>query len=232
MSSNKVIYSDTPTTPGEILLNELEEIGMSQQELAQRMGRPAPKINEIIKGTKGITQDTALQLERVLGIPAHSWMNLETNRRLTEARIAEREQLKEYTPLLARYPTREIEKRGWIKHHTDPIDRVRELLTFFGVTSPDNIGKFSFAGAFRITGNREISEEALAVWLRRGWIEAQNIETSGFDAPKFNQALRTIRNDYLAQGVPVALPAMRDLCADAGVRLSSLKSCRRSAPTA
>ena len=43
------------------------------------MGRPASKINEIIKGTKQVTQDTALQLERVLGVPAHAWMNLETN---------------------------------------------------------------------------------------------------------------------------------------------------------
>lgn len=219
MADNNVIYADTPTTPGEILLEELEELGMSQQELARRMGRPASKINEIIKGTKQVTQDTALQLERVLGVPAHVWMNLETNRRLTEAHIAERKRLGEYTPLLKQYPVREMEERGWIEQHAEPVDRVRELLTFFGVTSPDDIKPFTFEGAFRITGNRQISEEALAVWLRRGWTEGQKIETADFDASKFKHALRKIRDDYASQGVPTALPAMRNLCGEAGVAL-------------
>ena len=225
--TSKTIYSDTPTTPGEILLNELEEIGMSQQELARRMGRPASKINEIIKGTKQVTQDTALQLERVLGVPAHAWMNLETNRRLTEAHIAERERLKEYKPLLKQYPVLEMEKRGWVERHSDPIDRVRELLTFFGVAAPEDIKPFTFQGAFRITGNRQVSEEALAVWLRRGWIEGQKIETAPFDASKFRQALRRIRDDYTTTGVPAALPAMRNLCAEAGVALVVVKELPR-----
>ena len=223
MTNSKVIYSDTPTTPGEILLNELEEIGMSQQELARRMGRPAPKINEIIKGTKRVTQDTALQLERVLGIPAHAWMNLETNRRLTEARIAERKRLEGYTPLIKQYPVLEMEKRGWVERHTDPVDRVRELLTFFGVTSPDDIKPFTFEGAFRITGNRQVSEEALAVWLRQGWIKGQNIETAAFDAARFEQVLRKIRNDHARKPVPTVLSSMVDLCAAAGVALVVVK---------
>ena len=228
MTSSKVFYSDTPTTPGEILLNELEEIGMSQQELARRMGRPAPKINEIIKGTKRVTQETALQLERVLGIPAHAWMNLETNRRLTEARIAERPRLAEYTPVLKQYPVREMEKRGWIEQHTDPVDRVRELLAFFGVASPDSIEEPSLAGDFRITGKKSgVSKESLAVWLRRGLLEGQRVDTAAFDASKFRQALRRIRDDYTTTGVPTALPAMRNLCAEAGVALVVVKELPR-----
>ena len=95
MADDKVIFSDTPTTPGEILLEELEEIGMSPRELARRMGRPMSEINELIKGTTQVTLDTALRIERVLGVPAHVWVNLETNRRLTEAHIAEQKRLAE-----------------------------------------------------------------------------------------------------------------------------------------
>jgi len=41
------------------------------------MGRPAQAINEIVRGTKEITAETAIQLERVLGVPAHIWLGLE-----------------------------------------------------------------------------------------------------------------------------------------------------------
>lgn len=65
--------------PGETLKETIESIGMTQAELAQRTGRPKKTINEIIKGKAAITPDTAIQLERVLGVPASFWNNLERN---------------------------------------------------------------------------------------------------------------------------------------------------------
>jgi HTH-type transcriptional regulator/antitoxin HigA len=61
--------------PGETLREVLEEMGISQADLAIHMGRPKKTINEIIKGEAAITADTAIQLERVLGIPAGFWNN-------------------------------------------------------------------------------------------------------------------------------------------------------------
>lgn len=65
--------------PGETLRETLRSLGMTQAELAKRTGRPKKTINEIVKGKAAITADTALQLERVLGIPASFWNNLERN---------------------------------------------------------------------------------------------------------------------------------------------------------
>lgn len=61
---------------------------MSQAELARRMGRPANKLNEMIKGKRQITAETALELELALGLPAGFWLNLEKNYQLTKARLA------------------------------------------------------------------------------------------------------------------------------------------------
>lgn len=52
---------------------------MSQAVLAERTGRSKKTINEIIQGKAAITPDTALQLEKVLGVPASFWNNLERN---------------------------------------------------------------------------------------------------------------------------------------------------------
>lgn len=82
-------WSDLAIPPGEFLEEEMTELGMTQQDLAHRTGRPVQVINEIIRGKKAITQDTALELERVLGIPAHLWVNLEAEYQLTKARVRE-----------------------------------------------------------------------------------------------------------------------------------------------
>ena len=62
---------------------------MTQAELSQRTGRPKKTINEIIKGKAAITPDTAIQFERVLGVPASFWNNLERNYQETLARLRE-----------------------------------------------------------------------------------------------------------------------------------------------
>ncbi len=81
-------YSDVAIPPGEYLAEEIEARGISQKELAKRMGRPVQAINEIINGKKAITAETALQLEEVMPeIPAKFWLNLERDYQLTKALI-------------------------------------------------------------------------------------------------------------------------------------------------
>jgi HTH-type transcriptional regulator / antitoxin HigA len=84
-------YPDVAIPPGEYLIEEIDERGITQKELARRMGRPLNAINEIINGKKAITAQTALQLEEVIPeIPAKFWLNLETDYQLTKALISKR----------------------------------------------------------------------------------------------------------------------------------------------
>ena len=84
-------YPDVAIPPGEYLAEEIEARGISQKELARRMGRPLNAINEIINGKKAITAETALQLEEVMPeIPARFWLNLETDFQLTKALMRKR----------------------------------------------------------------------------------------------------------------------------------------------
>ena len=82
-------HSDSAVPPGEYLEEVIAELGMTKNELAQRMSRPAPKLSAIFTGDKAITPDTALQLEKVIGVPAHIWTGLEAEYRLTLARNQE-----------------------------------------------------------------------------------------------------------------------------------------------
>jgi len=67
-----------PTHPGEMLLEEfLKPLNMSQSDLAERLGVSYPRINELIHGKRGITPDTALRLEKLFGMEAQFWLNLQ-----------------------------------------------------------------------------------------------------------------------------------------------------------
>ena len=76
-----------PTHPGEILLQEfLEPMGLSQVELARRMGVPVQRVNTLINGKRDVTAETAILLSRVLKTSPEFWMNLQDARDLYEAR--------------------------------------------------------------------------------------------------------------------------------------------------
>lgn len=77
----------TISCPGDTIADLLEELNMSQAELARRMQRPTKTINEIIKGKAALTAETALQLEQVLKVPAEFWVTREANYRLHLKRI-------------------------------------------------------------------------------------------------------------------------------------------------
>lgn len=68
-----------PIHPGEILADELHEIGISASELARLLHVPKNRITEIINGKRSITADTALRLGQWFGTSAEFWMNLQKN---------------------------------------------------------------------------------------------------------------------------------------------------------
>jgi addiction module HigA family antidote len=73
--------------PGEILMEEwLAPMGLSQYALAKAIDVPPRRINEIVKGMRGITADTALRLAAFFGTDAQSWLNLQSDYDLAGAR--------------------------------------------------------------------------------------------------------------------------------------------------
>jgi len=70
--------SRPPTHPGEMLLEEfLKPLGITQSAFAIRLEVSFPRLNEIVRGKRSVTPDTALRLARVLGVPADFWLGLQ-----------------------------------------------------------------------------------------------------------------------------------------------------------
>ncbi len=74
----------TPVHPGEVLKDELEEIGLTQTALASHIGVLPKTINEICRGKRGISAEMAVKLSKALGGSPQFWLNLQNNWELSQ----------------------------------------------------------------------------------------------------------------------------------------------------
>jgi addiction module HigA family antidote len=208
---------DIAISPGETLKEVLESKSITQRELALRMNRPIKTISEIVNGKALITPETAYQLEQVLDIDASFWLNLEADYQITKERINVIRQLRKQIPLVKRFPYNDMSKLGWVKQSRDGFERVSELLSFFGVTDLSRV-KLLQKAAFRKSQKYDVSPEALSAWLRKGEIEAMNINTDSYNRSTFKSVLEEIRL-LTRYSSGKTFEKLRELCRKCGVAL-------------
>ena len=75
-----------PIHPGEILADELAEIGLNASQLADKIGVPKNRIYQILRGQRNLTADTALRLGKFFNTGAELWLNLQKAYELDVAR--------------------------------------------------------------------------------------------------------------------------------------------------
>lgn len=217
-SMNNQFKPNYAVPPGTTLMETIEALGMSQAELAQRMGRPVKTINEIVNGKAAITPETALQLEKVVGVPASFWNNAERNYREILARLQNNEELSTCTGWLKQFPIKEMADLGWIPGGKSGGELVRVMLQYFGIASSEQWKTFCMQqqGAYRKSPAFKSDSGALSAWLRQGEVAAQKIACGPFDEARFRAALTEVRK-LTVRPSQVIGPELRRLCAESGV---------------
>lgn len=209
--------------PGATLGDILEERNMTQAELAERMGRTQKFVSNVTNGKAPITQETALQLERVMDVPAHFWNRREQQYREALARQKERNQLENYVSWMWKHiPVRDMIEREWVKGFEDEVDQVREVLDFFDVNSPKEWKSIwlntETRAAFRKSLTFASEPGPVAAWLQYGEVMAREIECAPFNKQKFREILHEIRA-LTVEDPQVFGREMHEHCRNAGVAL-------------
>ncbi len=226
MTEQRILYRpETITPPGETIADLLDERCMTQTELAQRMGRPVKTINEIVNGKAAIRPETALQLERVFGVPADYWLNHEAQYRASLMRQDEEAHFERWYDWLDRMPIRELKRMGILPNVRNQGRNknllVRKLLDFFSVATPDEW--YTMYGNLQIAYRQSMPEQsdlfARAAWLRLGELEAERCYAAPYNEPRFRAALQEIRGLTILPPEEIE-PRLRALCAEAGVLLA------------
>ncbi len=219
---------DYAVPPGETLKETMESLSMSQKELSVRTGLTVQSLNRIFKGEQPLTYETANRLELATGVPARFWNSLEARYREQLAKIAERERLKEDLEWLRQIPVRELVERGVVPDRDDKVAQLREVLGFYGVSSVSAWREIWEKPA--LAARRSVCFETLAgpasAWIRQGEIQARKIQCRPYNKSAFRHAVGEIRK--LTVGTPdLFVPAMTQLCADAGVALVLVREMKK-----
>lgn len=195
MNSPQHYQPNYAVPPGAVLDEHREAAGLTQAELAQRLGFSPKHVNRLLGGQEPVTPDTALKLEAVFGLPARVWLGLEARYREHLARVSEQQALAAEVPWLDRLPHRALAKLGWVPGGLRGPELVRALRAFFCVGSleylPDVWGDVQ--AAYRKAAAFQSHEWALLAWLAQGEREAERWHCVPFDATALRAALPEIK---------------------------------------
>lgn len=220
MSEKLKVERELLSPPGDDILESIQHIKMSQAELADRLGKTPSKVNDLITGKEPITYNTALQLEKVLGIDAQFWLNREMNYRTRLTRLEQEEALEENKEWLRQQPIKELRKCGYIKAEKPGATMVRETLEFYGVVNIDKwesryINDYATA-AYRKSEAHQTALGSMAAWLRMGEKEMQKMQLPEYNKEAFKIALEEIKI-IVAKHPDDFAKQLQQKCAKAGV---------------
>jgi addiction module HigA family antidote len=220
MATTLEIAKSLLSPPGDTIQEHIDFVGMSQVELAERMGRPKEKINDVIKGREPISTATAFQLEKVLGIPAGFWLNREKTYRKELYELQQQQEHEKEKDWLDAFPVNDMRKLGWLPDSREKHVLVDSLLKFFCVASTEEWERIyideEISVAFRVSLAHTQSPHSISAWLRKGEIQSKEIKIDEFDKKKFKKALAEIKelaflmpDDFIRQ--------LQNICANCGV---------------
>lgn len=220
MSEKIKVERELLSPPGDDILESIQHVKMSQAELADRLGKTAPKVNDLISGKEPITYNTALQLEKVLGIEAQYWLNREMYYRTNIARIEQEEELEKNKEWLSLQPVRGLIKCGYLKAAERGSAMVSEMLEFYGVASVEKwqsryINDYANT-AYRKSEAHKAALGSMAAWLRMGEIEMQKMQLPDFNKDMFKTVLNELKAVVEKQPIDFATQ-LQQTCAKAGV---------------
>lgn len=219
---NNQFNPDYLVTPGEVLEDYLDTLEMTQKELSTRLGLTTKTVNKIINATAPISAKTALGLEYVLGRPAHFWTSLEREYQELKARHEEKVELSKQLKWLDLMPVSELSKKGFITKRKDPFEQLDEVLSFFGISSPNHWSKVwdSYQIAFKKVNKSKNDIYAISAWLRCGEILSRESNCNEYDKSKLLNSLDEMRGLTLEKDPNKFIPKLNKLCFDAGVVLA------------
>jgi HTH-type transcriptional regulator/antitoxin HigA len=177
--------------PGEFILDELEERGWTQTNLARITGRPESTICSLILGKKTVTEEIAVELGSAFGTSPHFWLNLENAYRLSKVSV-ETGVIERRARMFTAAPVREMQKRGWISVCESAEETESELRRFFQVPSLDQISNLRVAARASVQNGSALAPDQLA-WCVRALQLAKSVPAKKYTAQSFDAGIGHLR---------------------------------------
>jgi Zn-dependent peptidase ImmA (M78 family) len=164
----------------------------------------------------------AVQFENVTKIPANFWLNHQRSYDEYIARKKRMEVIRASVDWAKQFPLAEMVKKGWITATSSIEEKTAELLSFFGVSTPEAWHDYYFDQqlkvAFRISLSHTSEPFALSAWLRRGELQASELPVTAYSEKAFKELLSSIKK-LMATHPEDFFQQLQSMCLSVGVKV-------------
>jgi HTH-type transcriptional regulator/antitoxin HigA len=232
MAKQNQYFPQSRPHPGETLAEKLEEMEMGPKEFALRTGKPEKTIIAILKGESSITTDMAVQFENVTKIPANFWMNHQRGYDEFVAREKRQEVIEEAVAWSRQFPLADLIKKRWLPPVSTIQEKTTAMLDFFGFSNHTAWENYYFKQqlkvAFRISLAQTNEPYAISAWLRKGELQAAELEANDYSEKKFKEVLPELKS-IMAKHPADFFNQLQRICLGAGVKVVHTP-CIKNAP--
>lgn len=208
--------------PGETLHEKLMELGMGPKEFAVRTGKPEKTIIAVLKGKSSLTPDMAVRFEIVLGIPARFWLSMQRTYHEYCARLDREQLLSESASWARKFPFAQMVRIGWVADQVTAETKAAELLAFFGFSDQHAWEEYYFNQRLKVVFNVSLESVrepyATAAWLRKGELQALELEAGPYDELRFRALLPALRG-ILGKNSTDFFTEVQGCCREVGVKV-------------
>jgi HTH-type transcriptional regulator/antitoxin HigA len=212
------LVHDYGVTPGEIVRFELNARGFSQADLAARAGVSAKHLNQVIQDAVPLSVDTALRLERTLGIPAAILTQADGVNQANKQRTKVRAALADHRTWFEKFPKTVLLQVDAITPRTSLETQIEQLLEYLGVADAEAYEAVygETVLSFRRAQRWKVNPYATALWLRGAELKAELLEVAAYDKTAFIELLGEL--PFLTT-LPIgeAFAILQERCAEVGV---------------
>ncbi|MCZ6799476.1 MAG: HigA family addiction module antitoxin [Nitrospirae bacterium] len=205
--------------PGEFIREELEERGWTQGDLADILGRPLNRINEIISGKRSVTPETAKGLADAFGTSPELWLNLENAFQLSRIKKSD-ESVTRRAKLYEKAPVKEMIRRGWIESSTNIEVLESRVMDFLEIKTLDQEIRFWAFAARTSLAYKKPTPSQLA-WLYRARHLSKAVTANKFNEANFKLAIFKLQQLLHA---PQEIRLVPQILAECGIRFLTVEA--------
>ena len=216
---NSVEYKDIMAFhPGYYIQETIEELEITQQEFAIRLGTSAKTISKLVNGEINLSNNIAHSLSNMLGTSIDLWLNLQATYEKKKIEIEEIQQLEQQKQIAQLIDYKYFYKLGLVPNVRKIEDKINNLRQFFHVSDLRILLKPEFIVNYR-TATKTVSEKNIInsrAWLQTAINIGKTMQVAEFNAKKLESYIGEIRSMTL-QSPQVFLPRLKELFAECGI---------------
>jgi len=228
--SNIINYSDIMAFhPGYYVAEIVEDMGITQDEFATRLGTTGKTLSKLISGQINLSNDLAKKLSAMLGSSVEFWLNLQTVFEEKVIEIERQKELDEQAVVVSMIDYSFFEKVAKLPATRSVSEKITNLCRYLVVSDLRILAQPDFLANFR-TGISNIEEKNIVnaqAWLQTAINFAKQVKTEPFSAEKLKSYLPEIRN-MTVQDPDVFLPRLRSIFAECGIAFVLLPHLKNS----